>query len=133
MHRTAITTVAALALAATLTACSSSDDSADKPAPAASSAAASKAASDALAAAGIPAKPTGKARTDLLAALRNVNRALAADPDKAIDNARNQCSTITGGGNANLTAKARFSTADHEVTDAEAQAINAALKSSLCI
>jgi c-di-GMP-binding flagellar brake protein YcgR len=64
--------------------------------------------------------------------LKAINPAIVADGDKAIDNARNQCSTISGGGNAVLTAKARFSTADHEVTDAEAQAINAALKASLC-
>lgn len=31
-----------------------------------------------------------------------------------------------------MTAKARFSTADHEVTEAEATAINAALKATLC-
>lgn len=130
MHRTAITTVAALALAATLTACSSSDDSADKPAPAASSAAASKAASDALAAAGIPAKPTGKARTDLLAALRNVNRALAADPDKAIDNARNQCSAINGKSpKVDDVAQARFTSSTHTVSPAEAKQINAAIGS----
>lgn len=128
MNRTAITTAAALALAAALTACSSSTSSDTKPAPAKSSAAASKAASDALGAAGIPAKPTGQARTDLLAALRKVNRALVADPDKGIDNARNQCSAINGNSpKVDDVAQARFSSSAHTVSPAEAKQINAAL------
>lgn len=124
--RTIAATVTAL-LALTLTACSDSSDS--SPTPKASS---TVDYSDAEKAAGIPADPTGAKREALLAALKAINPALVADEDKAIDNARNQCSTITGGGKADTTAKARFSTSDHEVTDAEAQAINAALKANLC-
>jgi len=119
-------TIVIAALAITLTACGGSDDS--------STPEATKSADHSAAekAAGIPPKPDAATRTALLEVLKAINPALVADEDKAIDNARNQCSTINGGGNAVLTAKGRFSTSDHEVTDAEAQAINAALKTSLC-
>lgn len=128
--RTIAAAIAAL-LTLTLTACGSSDEDNDaKP----STPKASKTVdyNDAEKAAGIPAEPTGTKRQTLLAALKAINPALVADEDKAIDNARNQCSTITGGGKADMTAKARFSTADHEVTDAEAKTINAVLKKTLC-
>jgi hypothetical protein len=126
--RTAIiaTSAAVLIVGAAL---GSNDDSNDaKPAPAKSSAAASKAASDALAAAGIPPEPTGKTRTDLLAALRKVSPALVADPDKAIDNSRNQCSAINGKSpTVDTVAQARFSSSTHNVSEAEAKQVNAAL------
>lgn len=125
--RTRITTAAiTAALAFTLTACSSDSEPSE---PKASSTADH---SSAEAAAGIPAEPAGAKRQALIAALRAVTPALVTDEAEAIDNARNQCSTIAGGGNAELTAKARFSTSDHEVTDAEAKAINTALKTTLC-
>jgi hypothetical protein len=122
-HR-ATAALAAVAALAALTACSSSND--DKPAPAKSSAAAS-ATPDALKAAGIPPKPTGQARTALIAALRKVSPALVADEADAVDNARNQCSTINGGGNADSSAQARFTSGAHTVSAAEAKQINAAL------
>jgi hypothetical protein len=122
-HR-ATAALAAVAALAALTACSSNDD--DKPAPAKSSAAAS-ATLDALKAAGIPPKPTGQARTALIAALRKVSPALVADEADAVDNARNQCSTINGGGNADSSAQARFTSGAHTVSAAEAKQINAAL------
>ena len=120
---------AALLALVTLTACGSSDDADTASTPRATT---SLDNSDAEKAAGIPPKPDAATRTALIDVLKAINPALVADEDKAIDNARNQCSTITGGGNADQTAKARFSTSAHEVTDAEAQAINAALKASLC-
>jgi hypothetical protein len=80
---------------------------------------------------GIPAEPTGAERTALIAALEAINPALVTDEDKAIDNARDQCSTL-GGGDADGAAKARFSTSDHEVTAAEATAINETLLRTLC-
>lgn len=120
-------TVTATALLA-LTACSSSSTDSS----ASSSPTPSAAATSAEAAAGIPAEPTGTKREALLAALKAVNPSLVADADKAIDNARNQCSTISGGGNAVASAEARFSTGDHQVTEAEAKAINTALQSMLC-
>jgi hypothetical protein len=121
-HR-ATAALAAVAALAALTACSSNDD---KPAAAKSSAAAS-ATLDALKAAGIPPKPTGQARTALIAALRKVSPALVADEADAVDNARNQCSTINGGGNADSSAQARFTSGAHTVSAAEAKQINAAL------
>lgn len=126
--RTTMAVITAL-LALTLTGCGSSDDDSSTPTPKASS---SVDHSDAEKAAGIPAEPTGAKRAALIAALKAISPALVTDEAKAVDNARNQCSTISGGGNADMTAKARFSTSDHEVTDAEAKAINAALKVTLC-
>ncbi|MFG2331010.1 hypothetical protein ACGFMM_15440 [Streptomyces sp. NPDC048604] len=82
--------------------------------------------------AGIPPEPNAVEREVILRALNAVNPAITADEDKAISNARNQCSTISGGGNATETAKQRFSTSEHQVTDAEAITINAALKGTLC-
>jgi hypothetical protein len=88
-------------------------------------------ASDAAAAlhnAGIPAKPTGQARADLLATLREISPALVADEDDAIDNSRNQCSAINGkAAKLDWSAQQRFGTSSHEVSDAEAKQINAAL------
>jgi peptidoglycan hydrolase-like protein with peptidoglycan-binding domain len=121
-------------LAITLAGCSSDDsndqaDSAKGSTPAATATADNNAAEEAV---GIPAEPDAATRTALIEVLKAINPALVADEDKAIDNARNQCSTINGGGNADASAQARFSTSEHEVTQAEAQAINAALKASLC-
>ncbi|MFB6703461.1 hypothetical protein ACFCW6_01880 [Streptomyces sp. NPDC056333] len=125
------TAITAALLLATLTACGSGDDKPDGPAtPTTTTAPADN--SDDSKAAGIPAKPDAAKREVLLRALRAVNPAIAADEDKAIDNARNQCSTISGGGKADASAKARFSNSDHEVTDTEAKAINTALKATLC-
>ena len=117
------TAIAISVLAITLSACGSTDDTTAKPTPSATTSGAPGA---------LPPKPEGPQRAALLAALKAVNPALTADEDKAVSNARNQCSTITGGGNSQSTAKARFSTSEHEITDAEAQAINAALKATLC-
>jgi hypothetical protein len=49
-------------------------------------------------AAGIPPEPTGAKRAKLLRALAAVNPDIVKYEDKAIDAARNQCSTINGGG-----------------------------------
>ncbi|MHA5047900.1 hypothetical protein [Streptomyces sp. SD15] len=127
------TTIAAVtaALAVTLVGCSS-DDKAEPTKSSTPKATQSVDHSEAENAVGIPAEPDAATRTALIEVLKAINPALVTDEDDAIDNARNQCSTITGGGNADQTAKARFSTSEHEVTDAEAQAINAALKASLC-
>ncbi|MFD4880024.1 hypothetical protein ACFWOB_42600 [Streptomyces sp. NPDC058420] len=129
-HRATALALATVAALAALTACSSSDDaSAKKSTP--SAAPESVSASDAAAAlhnAGIPAKPTGQARTALLAALREVSPALVADEDKAVDNSRNQCSAINGkSAKVDWSAQQRFDTSSHEVSDAEAKQINAAL------
>jgi hypothetical protein len=80
----------------------------------------------------IPAVPTGSERTALIAALKAVNPAIVTDEDKAIDAARDQCATFNGSGEADMTARERFSTSDHAVTDAEAKEINEALIRTLC-
>jgi hypothetical protein len=127
-HHATAAVLATVAALAALTACSNNDSHADKPAPAKSSTAPSKAAADPLKAAGIPPKPSGKTRTALLAGLRNVNRALVADPDKAVDNARNQCSAINGKSpTVDAVAQARFSSSTHQVNAAEAKQINTAI------
>lgn len=130
MRTRIITAIAAAVFIASLTACSSSSDDrkpAMDPAPAST-----PADNDGEKAAGIPPEPTGAERVALLAALKAINPALVGDEDKAITNARNQCSAIKGSGNADASAKARFSTSQHEVSDTEAVAINTALKASIC-
>ncbi|MFF5142539.1 hypothetical protein ACFY6U_22890 [Streptomyces sp. NPDC013157] len=129
-HRATALTLAAVAALAALTACSSTDDDASKkstPTTAPESVSASDAAA-ALHNAGIPAKPTGQARADLLAALRKISPALVADEDDAIDNSRNQCSAINGkAAKLDWSAQQRFGTTSHEVSEAEAKQINTAL------
>ncbi len=81
---------------------------------------------------GIPEEPTGVERAALLAALKAVDPALAADADRAVANARQQCATITGGGNAVAAAQSRFGSAGHQVTEEQAKAVNEVLKRTLC-
>ncbi|MFC8584211.1 DUF732 domain-containing protein [Streptomyces sp. NPDC057217] len=124
MNRTAAVLAASAAALLALTACST--DAEPDVTPTTTSTA--PATTDTGKAGGIPPEPTGAERTALLAALRAVNPALVADEDDAIDNARNQCSSLTGGGkDPDGTAQQRFSGDGHEVTAAEAKAINAAL------
>lgn len=125
MRRTTIVTAfTAIALAA-LTACTTAEgevsDSASAPAAPSSPA-------SATISSGMPPKPTGQTRTDLLAALRKVNPVLVVDEEKALSNARNQCSSINGGSTkVDWAAQQRFGTSEHEVSEAEAKAINTAI------
>ncbi|MFD3455152.1 hypothetical protein ACFWVC_23610 [Streptomyces sp. NPDC058691] len=137
IHLTAaVLTGAALLLA--LTACTSggadSGTPADSPAPAATPTSSPTAAGSAVPdiADLLPDEPTGAKRTALLAALKAIDPAFAKDADKAIANARNQCSTISGGGDAVKAAQSRFGTADRQVTEAQAEAVNEALRKTLC-
>ncbi|MFJ9026156.1 hypothetical protein ACIRPU_40250 [Streptomyces sp. NPDC102259] len=111
--RTTIVAIMA-ALAFTLAGCSSSDKADSR-------------------AAGIPPEPDSSQRAVLLVGLRAIDPWLVGDEDEAIDDARNQCSTISGGGDADATAKSRFSYPAHEVTDGEAKAINRMLKAAFCL
>jgi hypothetical protein len=126
MHRTLTAAVLAAAALLALTACGTT------PTPNEPATTASAVTSSAAAAAGIPSAPTAAQRAALIAALTAIAPTLTADEDKAVSNARNQCSTITGGGNAIASAQARFSTNDHQVTAAEAKLINTALQLALC-
>ncbi|MFG3037793.1 hypothetical protein ACGFYZ_12875 [Streptomyces sp. NPDC048330] len=126
MNRTAATVAATAAALLTLTACSSSTDTPADTKPSATASVDTRPA-------GIPPKPEGAEREALLGALRTINPALAEDPDKAIDNARNQCSAINGNAdNPDNLAQQRFSTSSHEVSAVEAKAINATLGATFC-
>jgi type IV secretory pathway VirB10-like protein len=127
------TRIAAAALAAAallaLTACSSSDND-DKATPTKTP---SVDQSSIDAAAGIPPKPDAAHQAIYLAALKAVDPTLAADPEKAVREARNQCSTLNSGGDpTGHTAATRIGNDAHPLTDAQGMAINAALRASLC-
>lgn len=127
MNRAAIA-LAAVVAAVTLTACSSSDQPTAAPSTPPATPTATGSTTAPPPGSGIPPEPTGKARADLLAALRGVHPALVADEDKAIDRARNQCPAVTNKEpKADWLAQQRFSSSEHEVTDAEAKEINAVL------
>ncbi|GGQ19342.1 hypothetical protein ACFFKE_31715 [Streptomyces mutabilis] len=125
MKRTTTAAVLVAALAA-LSACSS-DDSTDA-APAAEAASPSIDHSAVGEKAGIPPAPTGAARDNVLAVLFDVNPALVADEEDAIDNARNQCAAINGEAERlEWSAQQRFSSDAHQVTADEAKHINIGL------
>jgi hypothetical protein len=132
--RTITTTAAGLALAGlALVGCSSSsDDQADsKPStPSSAPAEPSVDTSSAAAAAGIPPKPTGAKRAELLRALAAVNPDIVKYEDKAVDAARNQCMAINGGGQRlDWAASQRFTYKDVTTTEAQGKQINEALRS----
>lgn len=131
------TKTAALLLAAlaTLTACQDTSDKADSKKTASSAPAkddAPQAAKDAAAkAAGIPPKPTGADRQELLDALAAAAPDVVTYEDKAIDAARNQCSAINGGSQRlDWSAAQRFTYKDVVTTEAQGKKINDALKAS---
>lgn len=125
MHRRLTTAVLTASALLALTACSSTDAKPETT-PSVDYSAAEKAA-------GIPAAPTGAKRTALLDALKAIDPSLVADEDKAIDHARNQCSSLNGGSaKADWSAAQRFGDDTHPLTDAQGKAINAALRATLC-
>ncbi|MFF3558665.1 hypothetical protein ACFYXS_01260 [Streptomyces sp. NPDC002574] len=129
----AVLTGAALLLA--LTACTSGGDSGTPaagpaPAPTSSPTAAGSPVPDIADL--MPDEPTGTERTALLAALKAIDPAFAKDADQAVANARDQCATLSGGGNAVDSARSRFGSGGHQVTEAQAEAINEALRKTLC-
>jgi hypothetical protein len=129
--RTRITIAAVtITLAAALVGCSSSDDTDAKPTPAPTkSSEPSVDVSAAAKAAGIPPEPTGAKRAELLRALGAANPGIVKYEDKAIDAARNQCSTINGGSTkADWSASQRFTYRDVTTTEAQGKQINEALK-----
>lgn len=132
------TTTAAIVaiLAVTVVGCSSDkgsdskDDSIKSTAPEASSAADNSAAAKN---AGIPPEPTGAERDAVLAAIRDVNGNLTHDEDKAIDAARNQCSSLDGGAtDPDHSAAQRFSYDGVTLTDDDGSHINYGLRKTLC-
>lgn len=125
----AIAAIAAACLLA-LTACDSGDDKADNSkASATPSVDMSKIQKDA----GIPPEPTGAKRAALLAALKAIDPQIVTDEDKAISNARNQCSALRNGGQRpDYFAAQRFGNDQHPVSEANGKLINAALRKTLC-
>ncbi|MGW7268565.1 hypothetical protein [Streptomyces sp. NPDC054842] len=146
MHFRTTMAAATAVLAVFLVGCSSGDDGGDaksepsRPATTASSAPGTPEAEgsgdatpgDAKKKTGVPAEPDAATRAQLIRALSAINPALVADEDKAVANARNQCSTLDGGSDAETAAKTRFSTGDHKVTHVEARKINVAVSTVLC-
>lgn len=127
--RTRTTTIAAAtaALAAVLVGCSSSSSSSDSKADATPKATKTVDNSNAEQAAGIPPKPTGAKRAELLRALAAANPDIVKYEDKAIDAARNQCSALNSP-KADWTASQRFTYKDVTTTEAQGKQINEALK-----
>lgn len=134
--KTSATTAAAilLAAAAALTACDDGSDTKStdsKPSKPATTAAATPDPdwSAAEKAAGIPPKPTGATRAELLRALAAANPGTVRYEDKAVDAARNQCAAINGGSQKlDWAASQRFTYKDVTTTEAQGKQINQALK-----
>ncbi|MFD5682184.1 hypothetical protein [Streptomyces bacillaris] len=123
--RTTAAAVTGAALLLTLTACG-----ADDPTPKAE-ATPSVDYSAAAKAAGIPPRPTGAERAQLLAALAAAAPDTVQYEDKAVDAARNQCSAINDdAGKMDWLASQRFTYKDVTTTEAQGKAINEALKKS---
>lgn len=128
--RTAAVSITAALTLASLTACGSSDTSSPK---AAASPSASESVDYAAAekAAGLPPKPIGAARAELLDALKKAAPDTVRYEDKAITAARDQCQAINGKANKlDWLASQRFTYRDVTTTEAQGKAINAALTSS---
>ncbi|MFI7315156.1 hypothetical protein [Streptomyces hygroscopicus] len=126
----AIVAIAAASLF-TLTACGG-DDKADNSKPSASASELTQKQKDEISkAAGIPPKPTGAKRQQLLDALAAVAPDVVRYEDKAVDAARNQCRSINGDGNKlDWAASMRFTYKDVKTTEAQGAKINDALKKS---
>lgn len=85
----------------------------------------------AAASAGIPPRPTGEKRQQLLDALANAAPDVVRYEDKAIDAARNQCSAFGEGvKRPDWLASQRFTYKDVTTSEEQGKAINEALKSA---
>ncbi|MFD5656938.1 hypothetical protein [Streptomyces hirsutus] len=131
-----IRTAAAIAITAlSLTACSSNTSSSDnaKPKASATEQELTQEQKDYISrAAGMPPKPTGQERQQLLDTLAEAAPDVVRYEDKAVDAARNQCSAINGEGVKRIDwmASQRFTYKDIVTSEAQGKAINAALKAS---
>ncbi|MEU2975697.1 hypothetical protein ABZ678_01435 [Streptomyces hirsutus] len=82
-------------------------------------------------AAGLPLKPTGQEREQLLDTLAEAAPDVVRHEDKAIDAARNQCSSINNGSpRLDWMAGRRFTYKDVTTSEVQGKAINDALKAS---
>lgn len=129
--RIAAAVVAATAVVA-LAACSSKGGD-DKPMATATTVSAPAATTTDAAVPALPPAPTGAERVAYLAAIKSVDPALVADPDKAVQAGRNQCQAINGGAaDPNHLAAERFGNDARPLTDTQGAAINAALRLTIC-
>ncbi|RSS59564.1 hypothetical protein [Streptomyces sp. WAC01280] len=126
MNRTAAAVLSAAALLA-LTACGAADNPPATPSSKHGAEASTASPSAAAPKSGLPPKPTGQKRTDLLAAIKAVNPAAVTYEDKAVDAARNQCSALNSDKAAWL-ASQRFTYKDVTTTEEQGGKINEALK-----
>ncbi|MFI2780266.1 hypothetical protein [Streptomyces sp. ALB3] len=130
-----MTAATAAILTVTIVGCGSGKSGESKADTANSTVAAGPNASDGTGAekAGIPPEPTGAERDAVLAAIRDVNAHLTRDEDKALDAARNQCSSLDGGAtNPDRTAAQRFSYDGVTLTDDDGSHLNTGLRRTLC-
>ncbi|MGW8063909.1 hypothetical protein ACVV2G_16940 [Streptomyces ziwulingensis] len=82
---------------------------------------------------GLPPEPVGAERDAVLAAIRDVHAGLTHDEDKAVNAARNQCSSLDGGAaNPDRGAAQRFSYDGVTLTDEDGRHINIGLRKTLC-
>ncbi|WP_318205858.1 hypothetical protein [Streptomyces sp. SCL15-4] len=130
---TAATVLCAAALLALPACSSSSDDAETKPTKASTPKAPPTPSTDWSAAekpAGIPPEPTGAKREELLRALAAANPDIVKYEDKAIDAARNQCTSLNATGVSRLDwmAAQRFTYREVTTTEAQGKQINEALK-----
>ncbi|MFI9824429.1 hypothetical protein ACIHFC_28855 [Streptomyces sp. NPDC052013] len=129
--------VAVALLTGALTACSSKDSTSDssdteaKPKASATEQELSQQQKDDISkAAGMPPKPTGQERQELLDALAAAAPDVVRYEDEAVDAARNQCSAINGEGVKRIDwlASQRFTYKDVTTTEEQGAKINQALK-----
>lgn len=133
--------VAAAALL-TLTACSDDDKSSSPPAssaPAATSADTGGGDSTASSDPSANSDSGGSSGMDpatrdlLISSLRRVDPSLADNPEQTATSAQEQCDALANGSDPDGHAAAeKFSTPDHQLTDVQGQAIDAALNALVC-
>jgi hypothetical protein len=130
---------AAAAALLTLTACSDDDKGPTPPASSAPASATTAPSSDTGADPTAEAGSGGSSGLDpatqelLITSLRKVDPSLADDPARTAANAQEQCAALANDADPSGHAAAqKFSTPEHPLTDAQGQAINAALNALVC-
>ena len=127
---------AALLAGVALTACSSSSGgSLSSGSVSANPAAVQSAMAAAQSAAAVAGQPRTSKQAALMAVIQGIDAALVAKPDKVITAAKAECSSISGGAStASLitSTKQRISTANVQLTDAQAATVLAAIKQYVC-
>ena len=127
---------AVLLVGVALTACSfSSGGSSSASTASANAGAAQSAMAAAKSAGGNAGEPNATKQAAFMAALKTIAPALLEQPDKMIGAARTECSSISGGASQTsliTSTKQRISTANVQLTTAQAAAVVAAIKRYIC-